>query len=544
MDILDKINEIIDKHATTNKQETKTINSETIKQNIGNKTGKNKYNIPLNIYHTRGGTYIDITGFPQEIIKKIKNYYTISNKNILGYIEHTSVWTHKGNKLYIPRFGSCLLNNKFSNINFTNGITCNNPLPNMTYLGKLNEGNQEIVFDNIINKFRANYDSGMAGAILNLQAGMGKTFISLKLISELKCRTLVVVHNENMLNQWYKLLVDNFPNNTTGKYYGKNKTLGDNMVGIINSLVKEELSIKSMGGNITPRTFFDMFDLVIFDEVHLYSSKENRKIYNVAQSPYMIGLSATPDEHEKNWDKINEWGVGPVLTASNLEGFVLNEVKFKGHVTKVCYSGPPEYTEQITNAKLDLVSVPLMIEQLADDPYRFYMLMDLIMDQYNKGMNTLVFADRRSYLERILNELEFRKLEASILENDQDKKNLNGIKAFNIMGGSKESEFALAKETGNIILSTYQYMSTGISIQKLNSVILCTPRKSKSKQIINRIFRLGSDESIVREIIDIVDMKVSLKKQWYQRKLYYDEQDFTIEVKKICWKDIEKKISN
>jgi superfamily II DNA or RNA helicase len=89
------------------------------------------------------------------------------------------------------------------------------------------------------------------------------------------------------------------------------------MIGIINSLVKDEMNIKGMESK-DPIDFFKMFDLVIFDEVHLYSSTSNRKIYNVAQMPFMIGLSATPDENDKQLDKVNNWCVGPVLKTSEL----------------------------------------------------------------------------------------------------------------------------------------------------------------------------------------------------------------------------------
>lgn len=489
------------------------------------------------VYHTRGGTYIDTSILSNDTVKKIKKYYTISNKNIMGYFEHTMVWKHSHNKLYIPRFGALLLAKKFKNINFVNKITCNNPLPDMTYLGKLNPGNQEVIYNEIMTeKFSVkNMNNGTAGLILDLQAGKGKTFLAMYIISQLKCKTLIVVHNENMLTQWYNHLSEKFPNTKVGRYYGKKKDPGDFTIGIINSLVKDVIKIND--NYITPREFYDNFDLVVLDEVHIFSSPENRKIYNVAQCPYMIGLSATPDEHEKKWDKINNWSVGPILRAIDIQGFLSNEVEFKGIVFKIGYYGPSEYTEHITNEKLDVVSVPSMIGQLVDDPYRLQMIINLVLRQHKKGLNILVFADRRSYLSKILDGLEKVKLDSIILDNDTDVK--QSIDAFKIMGGSSEQEFALAKEKGNIILSTYQYMSTGISIQRLNSIVLCTPRKSKSKQIINRIFRLGSDENIVREIIDIVDMRITLKNQWYTRKVYYDSQNFTITDEKIKWETFE-----
>ena len=44
------------------------------------------------------------------------------------------------------------------------------------------------------------------------------------------------------------------------------------------------------------------------------------------------------------------------------------------------------------------------------------------------------------------------------------------------------------------------------------------------KQIINRVFRLGSDQTIERQIIDIIDMKMPIKNQHKERIKAYKER--------------------
>jgi superfamily II DNA or RNA helicase len=483
------------------------------------------------IYHTREGTYIDVSKMPILLIKKIKRYFTISNKNIMGFFDHTSAWKQQGDKLYIPRFGSLFLEKKFKNVNYVNKITCDNPLPDMIYTGSLNGGNQELIFNHISNIFnKENVKSGRGGVIINLQAGYGKTFLGMYLIGFLKCRTLIVVHNSSILDQWYNHLTELFPNTKIGKYYGKKKEFGDITVGIINSLISDEINIKGMSTN--PKEFYSKFDLILYDEAHEYCSKSRRKIYSY-MCPYHIGLSATPNEREDKLDKINHWNIGQILDCKSIEGFIDTEVNFKGIVTKVCYSGNPDFTEHLVNEKLEMTSVQKMVEQITSDPYRLQMIIKLILEQHAKGLNILVFADRRNFLEEIQLELEKIKIEGSILDET------NSIESIRLVGGSTSNEFELAKEKKNIILSTYQFMSTGVSVKKLNAIVLTTPRKNKSRQIINRIFRLGSDESVTRQIIDIVDVKISLKNQWYTRLDYYKEQNFEIIERKISWKEFE-----
>ena len=74
-------------------------------------------------------------------------------------------------------------------------------------------------------------------------------------------------------------------------------------------------------------------------------------------------------------------------------------------------------------------------------------------------------------------------------------------------------------------MTTYPYSSTGVSIDKMDSLILATPRKSKMTQILGRIFRLGGDQSVKRFIVDIVDNKITLKSQYSARKKVYTNMD-------------------
>jgi hypothetical protein len=76
----------------------------------------------------------------------------------------------------------------------------------------------------------------------------------------------------------------------------------------------------------------------------------------------------------------------------------------------------------------------------------------------------------------------------------------------------------------------------------MNSLILATPRKSNMTQILGRIYRLSSDATIKRHIIDIVDNKTCLKSQYYHRKKTYMELDSEINDIKVDWSNMDDKI--
>ena len=158
----------------------------------------------------------------------------------------------------------------------------------------------------------------------------------------------------------------------------------------------------------------------------------------------------------------------------------------------------------------------------------------------------VVFADRREYLERIeamLNEQQNEDTFWQKILDEETEKEIQQVISMTAMGGYNVDTLKQNAQKSNVILTTYQYMGTGLSIPKMNAIILATPRKSKCRQYINRIFRLGSDNTIERRIVDIVDWSTSIKSQWYARKKYYKEKNYDIEEIKVKYKDIPHNIS-
>jgi len=481
----------------------------------------------IDIILTRRGISIDIhflkdLNLHHKIIKK----FTISIPTLMGY--NVMIQNHKQssgfNKYIFPRFGFIeYIEKNFKNYNFKNKIGLGkNPSKPFKWTGSFNN-NQPIISNyimkNYFNKEMAKL--GKSGVILNLEAGQGKTYLATGLIEKIQKKTLVVTHNRSILHQWVKILKLAYPKNKIASFYGEKKEYdGDVTVGVVNSLV------------IQSKDFFYKFGYVILDEVHEFVSKTRKKIYELCSATYMLGLSATPNERADGLDAVNIFNCGPILNASEIDGYTTENINFKGEVRCVKYHGHPEYTKMFMNEKLDIVSFPKMISQICIDPYRIHLIVKTIYELRQKDLQVLVFADRRSYLEEIRLELNRFHIQTDIL-NDVD------IKSKRLVGGAKADEIEYAKIHNNVILSTFQFFGTGVSIPKLDAVVLCSPRKRKSKQFIGRIFRLGSDYSIVRQIVDIVDWDSILKNSWQLRKRYYKDMGYPITELKIRYEELE-----
>lgn len=428
--------------------------------------------------------------------------------------------------------------------------------------------NQKVIADHVKNNYfsKDKKDNGHCGVTIYMLAGGGKTFLSMYLMSLLKKKTLIVVPNTYLLQQWRELLIEFIPEAKIGVYYGKEKVDGDIVVGIVNSLSKEiivkpsqpvDLELngnkkKKVKGikktkepleNIKTSEYCSKFGLVVLDESHMYTTDSFKYIYKNVQTTYMLGLSATPNEREDGTDKISHLNVGEVLDCSKIYNYISDDNTFVSDVNIIKYTAPSEYSENRVLESNGMISVPLMLEDLTADPYRNTLIINSIISMLNfeEGMNIFVFSDRRAHCVLLENRLLERLSELN--KNIEFTENVNEeeIEVICTMYGGCSGELInTAKNEASVIFTTYAYSSTGVSIDKLNGLVLATPRKSKARQILGRIFRnkkefLGKK----RHVIDICDVNSCLKQQLYGRIPAYKERNSVITYENVSWKNIQ-----
>ncbi len=417
------------------------------------------------------------------------------------------------------------------------------PIATIKYTGHSNP-NQKIVVDYIVNMFKSS--NTISGVTIKVAPGLGKSFIAKDIIDKLKLKTLIVVPNTYLLEQWVSLLKQYFPGVNIGLLYGKHKIDGDIIVGIINTVseLKSYVSTQkrptpNIGKRVkyvrTKRTvsvdeILQKVGLTIFDESHLYVSKEFRKVFKRIWSRYTIGLSATPDIREDKLDVIHRAWLGPILDAETLDGFDAVQDVFESEVRMINYHAlDKDCTYEIRED--GMINYASIIESITNDPNRNALIVDQVMDLMGIGLFTFVFSDRRAHLEHLYDLIHTRIIERA--QNDSNKTPTvlelpDSDKKVILYGGSDEDTINKAKEVSTIVLTTYSYSSTGVSITKMNGLIMATPRRSNMMQITGRVFRLGSDQSIKRVIVDIADAKLPLKSQIYKRMATYRERNCVI----------------
>lgn len=526
--------DMVDRQMSQSEQSESKLKPELKQQIITYTLVRTNNIIPI----TKSGAFISFDMFgelPNELIlkaaRKVEIYFTLKAIQIIGKPKQSKqcIVDKARRRIIVPRFGVFeILNAKYKLASYCTksqispGDDCD-----LEFTGELTH-NQIIICNYIMSEIfnKKRVTAGSAGCILDLEAGQGKSFVAAYIGYVLQKRFCVIVHSTSMVQQWITVLNRCFPNVTIGQYYGKKKVLGDIMVMVVDSANSTEFKFgsekKQTLQTFTYIEYYSMFGFIIFDECHEYCNNTDGKIFTKAQTSYMLGLSATPDENANKFDRIAWWGIGPVLTAKGLPGYQSIDANFTATVYKIQYLGPESHTRRLVNEATAMTSTAETINMICSDPYRTALVLDCIMKCLEQNRYTYVFAWTRDYLEQLRVALSDAYHIDGVIVSDEKE-------FIRLVGGSKAADLEHAELKSRVIFTTYAYGATGRSIIKMNAAVLATPRKSKMKQTIGRILRLGSDASINRLIYDICDWKLLLKNQWSVRNKYYKSKMFTIE---------------
>lgn len=125
----------------------------------------------------------------------------------------------------------------------------------------------------------------VCGGLLELYCAWGKTSSALYIASQLKKKTLVIVHKEFLMNQWIERIQQFLPTARIGRIQGKTIDIENKDIVIC---MLQSLSMKDY-----PASTFSSFGFTILDEVHHISSCTFSQALFKLVTKYMLGLSAT-----------------------------------------------------------------------------------------------------------------------------------------------------------------------------------------------------------------------------------------------------------
>ncbi len=333
-----------------------------------------------------------------------------------------------------------------------------------------------------------------------LQTGGGKTVCALYIASQLKMKTLIIVHNTFLKDQWEDRIKSFLPDVTIGHLQGETVDVDkDIVIAMIQSISMKEY----------PKEVFRGFGLTVIDECHHIASEVFVQAFQKITSKHMLGLSATPDRKDGLMYVI-EWFLGPILYRSESGDKVDDLVKVE------MYRHDPtdvDFNRILLNNQ-GVMNVAGMVNKLAAYIPRTDMLVKIIGDilDQDPARQILVLSDRVQHCKDIWAKLDPEK--AAILS--------QGVAA------SKRAEFCASKK---VLIATYSMCKEGFDVATLNTLVMATPRPDID-QIVGRILRTEKASRTIHPlIVDIVDS--TFRRQFQARLKLYKDRNYVVDEMEI-----------
>ena len=408
------------------------------------------------------------------------------------------VFRESENKFYLPRFYALKNYGEPEEYRIPAGADIQIP-----FVGELRDYQMNIVAIYLKAANATSIQSGLGmgggGGLLEIPCGRGKTVIALKIIAELKKKTLVIVHKGFLLNQWIERIAQFLPNAKVGRIQGQIIDIEgkDIVIGMLQSLSMKEY----------PDTLFQSFGLTIVDECHHISSEVFCRSLQKIITTYTLGLSATM-QRKDGLTKVFKMFLGEIVYSEERESTDQVLVKAIQYVTtdtefnEMCYDyrGNPAYST--------------MISKLCAYNRRSEFILQVLQDELKEAQNhqrhiqVMILAHNKNVLTYLHDAIVHRQMTT----------------VGYYVGGMKEADLKKS-ESCQVIIATYAMAAEALDIKTLSTLFLATP-KTDVIQAVGRILRVKHEQPLVVDFVDSHDVFLS---QWQKRRKYYASNNYSIQ---------------
>jgi superfamily II DNA or RNA helicase len=315
------------------------------------------------------------------------------------------------------------------------------------------------------------------------------------LIAKRKVNTLVVVHRQQLLDQWQERLgmFLKLPAKSIGHIGGgKTGRTGCVDVAVIQSLYRKD--------NV--KEFVAEYGQVIVDECHHISAFTFEQVMRQVKAKYVVGLTATPTRKDGH-HPIIYMQCGPVRFSMSAKSMT-ETTPFDHMVT-------PRHTEFRMSPELTEVTIQDIYGALVNDAGRNEMIANDIVHSVESGRCPLLLTGRTEHLTYFATKLARVAKHVFVLKGGVGKKQRREIAAA--LAAVPDSE-------SRVILATGSYIGEGFDDARLDTLFLAMPISWKGtlQQYVGRLHRLHDNKKFV-QVYDYVDNYVLMLARMYERRL-------------------------
>ena len=323
----------------------------------------------------------------------------------------------------------------------------------------------------------------------------GKTAVGAWLIAHRKVNTLVVVHRQQLLDQWRARLATflDVPPASIGQIGGgKTVRTGEIDVAVIQSLQRK--------GEV--RDFVAEYGHVIVDECHHLSAFTFEQVLMQVKARFVVGLTATPfrkDGHQP----IIFMQCGPIRF--NLSARKAAEASTFEHlvIPRNTEFRPPDPDGEVT--------IQDLYAAMVTDAARNDLIVRDLTEALQSRRSPLLLTGRTDHLEQFAARL------SSITPNVFILRGGMGRKQRRV---ALESITAVGEDEPRVILATGSYIGEGFDDARLDTLFLAMPVSWKGtlQQYVGRLHRTHHNKKEVR-VYDYVDSQVPMLARMFKKRL-------------------------
>jgi superfamily II DNA or RNA helicase/very-short-patch-repair endonuclease len=344
--------------------------------------------------------------------------------------------------------------------------------------------------------------------VLAATTAFGKTIVGAWLIARRGVNTLVLVHRQQLLDQWVERLVTflGVPAKSIGRIGGgRNTPNGLLDVALIQSLVKKGVVDDRVAG----------YGHLIVDECHHLSAHSFEQVARQAKARFVLGLSATVARKDGH-HPIIFMQCGPVRHRVNAR--VQAAARPFEHFALV---QPTSFQPSRAPHADKRVEFQALYQELVVDDARNRRICADVVESVNAGRSPLVLTERNDHLDRLEHELVQNVRHLVVLRAGKGKKHRQAL---------SDRLAAIPRDEARVILATGKYVGEGFDDPRLDSLFLTMPVSWRGTiaQYAGRLHRLYDSKREVR-IYDYADLHVPMLARMFDRRCRgYEAVGYTV----------------
>ncbi len=335
------------------------------------------------------------------------------------------------------------------------------------------------------------YDNG----ILSAPTAFGKTVLAAWFIAARGVNTLVLVHRQQLLDQWRDRLASFL--DLSLKEIGQIGGGKDQPSGIIDVGILQSLNRKGKVKDIVAE-----YGQIIVDECHHIPAFSFEQVLKKVKAKYVLGLTATP---------VRKDGHHPIVLMQ------CGPIRHKENPQKATKDQPFEHVvfPRKTNFRISRMANDTTIQEIYNalimDQDRNDLIFDDLLSALEAGRSPLLLTERTEHLNYFASRLERFARNVIVLKGGLGKKQRQII--FDQLK-------SITGEEERVIISTGRYIGEGFDDARLDTLFLVMPISWRGtlEQYVGRLHRIHENKKVV-QVYDYLDTNVPMLMRMYQKRL-------------------------